>query len=111
MGSRLLLPSLARRIGLLEAPTVTAGHVSIGAAAVLGFSFAVAHLATVIVTCATVGFGWGVNAWMFDMMGFFAGFLLTLAAVCSWLLVPTSAISGGADLILSQKLHGVLPLN
>ena len=80
MGSRLQLPALARRIGLLQAPTVTAGHVSIGAAAVLGFSFAVAHLATVIITCATVGFGWGVNAWMFDMMGFFAGFLF--ACLC-----------------------------
>ena len=63
-----------RRVGLFQAPTLTAAHQIIGLAAVLGFLFTIAHLVTVIVTCATAGFGWGVNAWMFDMMGFLAGF-------------------------------------
>ena len=74
------MTAIARRIGLCQAPTLTAGHLLVGAAAVLGFAFTIAHLATVVVTCASAGFGWGVNAWMFDMMGFFAGFLF--ACLC-----------------------------
>ena len=67
-----------QRIGLCQAPVLTTAHKVIGAAAVTGILFTVAHLATVIVTCATNGFDWGVNAWIFDMMGWLAGFCFAL---------------------------------
>jgi hypothetical protein len=54
---------LFRRVGLFQAPILTRAHQVIGVAAILGALFVVAHLATVLVTCVTVGFGWGVNAW------------------------------------------------
>merc|ERR1712023_325738 len=67
-----------RRFGFFQAPKLTRGHQYIGVAAILGFLFVIAHIITVIVTCATKGFDWGVNAWMFDMMGFAAGGLFAV---------------------------------
>ena len=79
-------PNLAsfRRVGLFQAPTLTAAHEYIGVAAILGCLFFVAHMVTVIVTCAANGFGWGVNAWVFDMMGWLAGGLFAFLCLrCS----------------------------
>jgi len=67
-----------RRVGLFQAPRLTAGHQCIGVASILGFAFVVSHTVTVLVTCATKGFNWGANAWIFDMMGFVAGGLFAL---------------------------------
>lgn len=61
---------------------ISAGHRWIGAAAVLGGCFVVAHLATVFVTCAVQGFDWGVNAWILDIAGFLAGLFF---AIQCWL--------------------------
>lgn len=44
-----------------------------GVAAILGTSWVVLHLITVIVTCVVEGFNWGVNAWVLDTLGFIAG--------------------------------------
>ena len=67
-------------MGLFQAPTLTTAHQILGIAAVLGFVYTIAHVVTVIVTCSTEGVDWGVNAWVFDMMGFFAGFFF--AFIC-----------------------------
>jgi hypothetical protein len=69
-------------IGLFQAPVLTAGHLCIGVAALLGACWVVLHLVTVFVTCVVVGFNWGVNAWILDIMGFIAG--LYFAIQC-WL--------------------------
>jgi hypothetical protein len=55
-----------------QAPVLTDGHRCIGFAAVMAACFVVAHVVTVIVTCATEGFGWGLTAWLLDMLGLFA---------------------------------------
>ena len=58
---------------LFQAPTITTGHRLVGVAAVLGSFFVVLHLVTIIVTCAVEGFDWGLNAWILDLLGYFAG--------------------------------------
>ena len=52
---------------------ITTGHRLVGVAAVLGSFFVVLHLVTIIVTCAVEGFDWGLNAWILDLLGYFAG--------------------------------------
>merc|ERR1712216_346774 len=61
------------QVGLFQAPILTTAHKYVGMAAVFGFLFGIGHIITVLVTCITEGFGWGVNAWIFDMTGFVAG--------------------------------------
>ena len=56
----------------------SAGHRLIGAASVLGTCFVASHVVTVVVTCATVGFGWGAPAWSLDLTGFLAGLFFTV---------------------------------
>jgi hypothetical protein len=57
-----------------DAFTSRRGHLWMRFAAVLGGLFVVAHLITVVLTCAVEGFDWGVNAWVLDTGGFLAGF-------------------------------------
>ena len=59
-------------LGYFEAPILTAGHIIMGIAAVLGTLFAVLHPITVIVTCVEEGFNWGVVAWIMDFAGYLA---------------------------------------
>lgn len=49
------------------------GHRWMHNAAIFGWCFVVAHLATVAITCLVEGFNWGANAWILDTSGFLAG--------------------------------------
>ncbi|MEM9644544.1 MAG: hypothetical protein AAF989_06090 [Planctomycetota bacterium] len=64
------------------------GHRWIRRAATLGASFVVAHLITVVITCAFRGFNWGMNAWILDIGGFLAGIFFTVQC---WLSSKSSA--------------------
>ena len=69
-----------KRIVLCQAPKLTKGHKLLGIATILGFLFVITHIITVIITCAVAGFGWGTNAWIFDITGFVTG--LCFALLC-----------------------------
>eukprot|EP00854_Cymbomonas_tetramitiformis_P008847 gene8847-10484_t len=62
-------------MGYFQAPELTTAHKWVGWAGVLGAIHVVLHVNTVIVTCAESGFGWGVAAWNFDIMGWLASCL------------------------------------
>ena len=68
----LVSANVMRQMGILQGPVVTVGHCWMGIAAVLGFVFIPMHMLTIAATCATVGFSWGAQAWILDLLGFFA---------------------------------------
>ena len=72
------IDALYRHLGICQAPIMTNAHKYVGVASLLGFLYVIAHLITVIVTCVKNGFGWGINAWIFDMMGVVAGGLFAI---------------------------------
>lgn len=109
-----------RSIGLFRAPILTVGHKWVGVAALLGACFVIAHMVTVIVTCAVDGFNWGVNAWVLDTLGFVAGFYFAIQCwisssrrsvdfrkgnlwICVWALA-----TGGARILDALMLFGVV---
>ena len=53
-----------------------------GVAAILGGSWTVLHLLTVLVTCVVEGLDWGATAWILDILGFAAGVFF---AIQCWL--------------------------
>jgi hypothetical protein len=61
------------RVGLFQAPTLTAAHKVIGVAAILGYCFVVTHMITIAVTLAVAGFTWPLQAFLLDIAGFLAG--------------------------------------
>ena len=102
---------------------MTKGHKLLGIATILGFLFVITHIITVIITCAVAGFGWGTNAWIFDMTGFVAG--LCFALLCwkasnrnsieirddvFWIFV-WSAITVCARILDTLMLFGIVKIN
>ena len=63
------------RVGLFQAPTLTAAHKVIGVASILGHCFVVTHIITIAVTLAIAGFTWPMLSFMLDIAGFLAGAL------------------------------------
>lgn len=66
---------ISKRLGLFQAPTLTFGHRCTGLASIVGCFFVVGHVVTIVVTCIDSGFGWGVTAWILDLLGFFAALI------------------------------------
>ena len=65
--------SIFKSILVFQAPLLTTAHKLVGAAALLGFLFAVAHPITILVTLLSVGADWGTADWSTDLAGYLAG--------------------------------------
>lgn len=44
----------------------------------MGWLFVLLHSVTIVVTCVVEGFGWGINAWVLDLLGFGAAIFFTV---------------------------------